>query len=528
MAILLAATDDKVMFEDNVVADLDLKRLCRTFLAENEYDDRRLTDWLHNYITHEPHEISRRYTILTYLAANPQNLKDMRQINQKREELEFSLKEADGTAHPMLLYMYTLIALEAYVSTVDMLLQMFMGSNDPEMNKLYRAIQAEKESHCYQTAVRNLVDMPLKCSPLGNVLLGVNMTEAGQAVQIALTGINESLPESVGLLGGPRENINSLCDDVPLKLRSSIVHLEEYILELVEKELSKPLRHVMKDVRKIESDKLRAWCDWLQPVELYTAGLQYMKTISEQDITYCLPSASKETFEIVDMVYPHMVIRGEKTVSQTLGFSINETVMITGANNSGKTSCLKSLAQNIILAQLGFPALAKVFKFPAYQRIITEFAAGEDHMQLASRYQQEAESLANIVRIADKNTLILLNEPFTSTNPDEASGLISDILIELRKRQSTQIVVTHLYDVYQMSQERGLDDIKSYVIESKVDLGVIFHSYSLEEKIPNGLSYARLLALQYGLDTRKLITDVKTADKISDYLYGGLEDASFV
>jgi len=145
----------------------------------------------------------------------------------------------------------------------------------------------------------------------------------------------------------------------------------------------------------------------------------------------------------------------------------------------------------------------------------------------ASRYQQEAEQMRRVIKIADPDTCLLFNEPFTSTNPAEAAELLRDIIIGLRQKGTTMILVTHIYNVYSLLCGANIP-VRSYVTGLDPDSDSRMHTYILNEKAPDGLSYARLLARECGFGIGGLPGDPGEMNALKEFMMGGSHLAQII
>ena len=126
----------------------------------------------------------------------------------------------------------------------------------------------------------------------------------------------------------------------------------------------------------------------------------------------------------------------------------------------------------------------------------------------------------SVMEIADPSTCLLFNEPFTSTNPTEAAELLRDIVVQLRQKGATMILVTHIYNVHDLLCQANIP-VHSYVTGLKSDAGKIMYTYTLEEKAPDGLSYARLMAKECGFGIGELHGDPDEMSALEKFMTGG-------
>ena len=514
----LCKTIATVEISQKTLMNLDLIRLCREFFIQgNLISDDGIASFFTKYLTRDAGEIKRRNEILGQLRMNKDSMQLIDAINKKNEQLFHSLSVLN---HPTRLLMYCShmrYALEGYINTVNCMERLFTPETSPAFIEIAGFIRRQKDSSVFHEIQDGLLQAGKILMPLDNITLAVNMSESGQAVQIGVTGINSGFSVLTGIFDNSQE-INSLCSAAPVKLRGSLSYLEEYIISEVEKQWVAPLNAVKRIYAKIDLEKLRNWCTWLESMDLYHKGLLFWDKLEIAGCIVCQPEPCPDEVSAYGMYYPHLSLTAPIPVPQSFGFSLSDTVIITGANGSGKTSALKSFTQNCVLAQLGFWIPAKVFRFIPYRQWYTIFSAGEDKQMRASRYQQEAEMMRHCLEIANPDVCLLFNEPFTSTNPLEAAGLLCNIITKLHRKNVTLIIVTHIFDVYQsLKQESGIA-MRSYVAGKQQEANRLNHTYSLEEKEPDGLSYARLLAQKYGFSLSELLEDAAEIDALEVFM----------
>lgn len=130
-------------------------------------------------------------------------------------------------------------------------------------------------------------------------------------------------------------------------------------------------------------------------------------------------------------------------------------ILVTGANNTGKTVFLRSVGTAQLLAQAGLPIIAKSATvrmrcdvYSLYAAAEKEFAPGVD----AGRFEQEVRLVAEMLKSIKPGALVLINELFQTTSyPEGAEGLCG-ILRYLRSDVvgADFIAVTHLTDLIDM------------------------------------------------------------------------------
>ena len=126
--------------------------------------------------------------------------------------------------------------------------------------------------------------------------------------------------------------------------------------------------------------------------------------------------------------------------------------LITGANMSGKSVALNTVLLNVLLVNLGFYPFAKeasVPLFAAYDRI------GDirgDRSQGLSTFGTEVVAIKKLITLAEnEKALVVIDEPFRGTNPEEGKLLTSGLSSHLSDQPSFVLLATH----YELKKERA-------------------------------------------------------------------------
>ncbi|EKB5511877.1 hypothetical protein OO382_002669 [Listeria monocytogenes] len=163
-----------------------------------------------------------------------------------------------------------------------------------------------------------------------------------------------------------------------------------------------------------------------------------------QDNNICFPQFSNSV-NLVKMDYLPFLLKKHFSVSNTINFTSN-LLIITGANQGGKTTFLKMLGQAQLLAQNGFFLPAVEAKLPIYQNVYTHFRQEEDSDLKKGKLAEELDRFSQIIDVIKPYSLILFNESFASTNEDEGSFISEEITSGLLDSFVSVYFVSHQYD----------------------------------------------------------------------------------
>lgn len=136
----------------------------------------------------------------------------------------------------------------------------------------------------------------------------------------------------------------------------------------------------------------------------------------------------------------------QKAVPIDINFLEGKRILIiTGPNTGGKTVTLKTVALFALLNQAGFPIpAAPETKLPIFNSIFADIGDEQSIEQSLSTFSSHMKNIATILKNADENSLVLLDEFGSGTDPQEGSAISMSVLDELIQKKSFVIVTTHL------------------------------------------------------------------------------------
>ena len=135
-------------------------------------------------------------------------------------------------------------------------------------------------------------------------------------------------------------------------------------------------------------------------------------------------------------------------------------LLLFGTNASGKSSLMKAVGLNVIMAQCGFYVSAKRFRFSPYSHIFTRINNNDNIFKGESSFAVEMSELRSILKRANKNSIILGDELCAGTESISALSIFSSSVVKLNERKSTFIFATHLHELCKIPQLQGLDTIQ--------------------------------------------------------------------
>jgi len=134
-------------------------------------------------------------------------------------------------------------------------------------------------------------------------------------------------------------------------------------------------------------------------------------------------------------------------------------IIITGPNQGGKTTFLRSVGQAQLMMQAGMFVPAESFRANLCSGLFTHFKREEDKSMESGKFEEELKRMSAIVDLVRPNGLVLLNESFAATNEREGSEVAREVVGALLDVGVKVFYVTHLYEFSRRMQEQHMTDV---------------------------------------------------------------------
>lgn len=223
-----------------------------------------------------------------------------------------------------------------------------------------------------------------------------------------------------------------------------------------------------------------------------------------------------------------------------LDLTSNRTAVITGPNMSGKSTYMRQVALITLMAQIGSFVPAEYAKISVVDQIFTRIGASDDLTAGQSTFMVEMSEVAEIVRHATKNSLVILDEVGRGTSTFDGISIAKSVLEYITASKSLgckTLFATHYHEL--ISLENELDGVKNFSVAvkrkgdsikflRKIVQGGADESYGIEVAklagLPNKIiDRAKTLLDELEAENRKArlavgqaVSDQISFDKISD------------
>ncbi|MBK8946504.1 MAG: endonuclease MutS2 [Ignavibacteriae bacterium] len=207
---------------------------------------------------------------------------------------------------------------------------------------------------------------------------------------------------------------------------------------------------------------------------------------------------SNRKIKIIDGRHPILLkkIGRENTVPLNFNFDKNNITIITGPNAGGKTVVLKTIGLLSLLVKSGIHIpVHPDSEFMFFENIMMDIGDEQSLEDDLSTFSSHLRNIKNILENADENSLILIDEIGTGTDPSEGTALATSFLIKLSELNSIVVTTTHHGNLKIIASE--LEHFQNASME--YDIENLLPTYKFRQGIP-GSSYAFEVATKIGLE----------------------------
>lgn len=225
-----------------------------------------------------------------------------------------------------------------------------------------------------------------------------------------------------------------------------------------------------------------------------------LATLAFNNPAWCYPVFKEAHFSMEGKNMGHPLIPAEKRVNNPVKIDkAGELMLVTGSNMAGKSTYLRSIGINTILAMAGAPVCADDFCLSPVQ-IISSMRIADNLEESTSTFYAELKKLKTIIDKVNNNekVFILLDEILRGTNSlDRHTGSVA-LIKQLIKHQAAGIIATHDVELAKM-KEAYPANILTHHFDVQVSNDELYFDYRLKDGICNSLN-ASILMKKIGIE----------------------------
>ncbi|HET6256136.1 MAG TPA: hypothetical protein VFE32_18815 [Puia sp.] len=186
--------------------------------------------------------------------------------------------------------------------------------------------------------------------------------------------------------------------------------------------------------------------------------------------------------EAVQLAHP--LIPADRRVANDFRIGLEEKlILVTGSNMSGKTTFLRTIGVNLLLAQCGSPVCASAFTFTPMQ-LLTSLRISDSLQEQTSYFMAELKKLRQIVVSLDTEVpaLVLIDEILRGTNSEDKTYGSEQFARKLVGNRCLALFATHDLALGGLETEMP-GAVANYCFESVIEDGDLRFNYRLERGI---------------------------------------------
>ena len=232
-------------------------------------------------------------------------------------------------------------------------------------------------------------------------------------------------------------------------------------------------------------EELPGWIEAVGSIECVNSLATF--AFNNPEYVYPLPVAGGEAeralfLEAKGLAHPLIPARRRVANDFTIGRG-ERLILVTGSNMSGKTTFLRTIGVNLLLAQCGAPVCATDFSFTPMQ-LLTSLRINDSLQEQTSYFMAELKKLQRIVRQLETGVpaLVLIDEILRGTNSEDKTYGSEQFARKLTRYHCLSLFATHDLTLGQLEQELpGV--IANYCFESVIEDGDLHFNYRLQRGI---------------------------------------------
>lgn len=202
------------------------------------------------------------------------------------------------------------------------------------------------------------------------------------------------------------------------------------------------------------------------------------------DNNYYKPTLSTDNISMIvakDMRHPIVECINCDTEYVVNDVNLKEDgILLFGTNACGKSTYMKAIGLNLIMAQAGLYVPCKSFEYVPYTQIFTRILNNDNIFKSESTFAVEMNELRGIINMADEKSLVLGDELCSGTETMSAIKIVYAGLHTLCNRKCSFIFTSHLHQLMELEEIHDLKNLNVYHLEIENNNDVLIYNRKLK------------------------------------------------
>ncbi|WP_433330512.1 MutS-related protein [Spirillospora sp. CA-294931] len=225
-------------------------------------------------------------------------------------------------------------------------------------------------------------------------------------------------------------------------------------------------------------------------LRFYLGYLSFLAPVRAAGLPICTPAVSATRKDLLarDVYDLALAAKHPQVVTNDLRLDGTERVLVvSGPNQGGKTTLARTFGQLHHLAALGCPVPGREVRIFLADAVLTHFEREEAPGDLTSGLEAELIRMRALLKAATPRSVIVLNEVFSSTTPDDARALSETVLASIVRLDAACLWVSFV-DALALTSPAAVSMV-----------GAEERSYRFVRRAADGRAHALALAERHGL-----------------------------
>ncbi len=243
-------------------------------------------------------------------------------------------------------------------------------------------------------------------------------------------------------------------------------------------------------------EKIPGWFDSLGSIE----ALNSLSTLYFNHPNWSFPVLHEKDFYLQGENIGHPLINKSKRVNNDIKMDESgEIMLVTGSNMAGKSTYLRSVGINVVLAMAGAPVCAKYFELSPVQ-LLSSMRVSDNLEENTSTFYAELKKLKTIIEKINNNekVFILLDEILRGTNSLDRHTGSKALIRQLIKHNASAILATHDVELAKLAEEYP-SNMLNYHFDVQVSNDELYFDYKLKTGVCTSLN-ASILMKKIGIE----------------------------
>ena len=217
--------------------------------------------------------------------------------------------------------------------------------------------------------------------------------------------------------------------------------------------------------------------------------------------SYTFPKLSQEGYRIKATDLGHPMIPEVERVTNNFSLDTKGSVVVlTGSNMSGKSTFLRTVGVNVVLARMGSVVCSREFEIGDF-KLFTSMRTTDSLEQHVSSFYAELERIKTLIQIlsTETPTLYLLDELLKGTNSQDRNLGSTALIKQLVPSSAFGIISTHDLALGALADQ--LDKVRNYSFNCDLSDGHLRFDYKLSPGLCKSFNASELMA-QMGIDLK--------------------------